>query len=300
MRIKVLGVAFALALTASACRQDQPVSLPSPTRTPSQSPSPSSSPDDTFTLEGSVVNAWGTSAMSAGQGPSPDASSAASGSASPAGSGAAGASPGQQDTAGASNAGSGALTVNLSSYFSETECRYNPGDLLVVRFTPATAFQLADLTNDASFPQNLEGVRLTVSGQVAQEPGSCLPVADNITLLEGSSPAASPQPTQTAGRPRARTTRTTKSTPSPTPSSGATGNSALPGGSSTGLPSSTGLAKGDHMPASGNQDDANLVPPLDENSGGTHNNRDTTNRDNGQNSDTGESGNDADNGAGGT
>lgn len=205
------------ALLGSACRQDDPVTtLPTPTQTPSVSPSPSLLED--FVLEGQVVEAWAAFGGDVVGGESSASSNSNSLRASPAAAGddaAAGgsASPGVSPAA-AEDAASGTVTVKLTSYFSESGCAFDVDDVVVIRFTPRTTVEPAELGDDSDFPANLENAKVTISGNLLNPGADCLPVADSITLLEGATSTASPK--SISGSRRSAAARTTRRTPTPT------------------------------------------------------------------------------------
>lgn len=286
-----LPFALTLILLGSACRQEEPVAT-APTPNVTVSPLPSPTPLQDFVLEGEVQEVWTAASASA------DGASASS-VASPAASPTAGATPtpggaaASPDAAGSlDKEASGAIAVELASYFSETGCAFKAGDLVVIRINPQTTVEPAELSADTAFPENLENARVTVNGNLLEPGPNCLPVAESLTVLEGAE-ASQAQTSGGAVRPRTRA-RQVRRTPSPTPArNGASGTAADPGGNSTGT-SDIGVDLGEDLPENENP------PSTDEESTENSNDEDTT--DNGDTTDEDDSGSDqtAEDGAGGS
>lgn len=238
MRRTVLWLALSLSLLGSACGENDQAATTTatPTPTPTSSPSPAAEPVHDFVLEGNIVEAWvaansenGNPSASPAATPTGSSTDDSSPTASPAGQGGAG-----TDTSapGGGNLSSGALAVNLTSYFAETGCIFKASDVVVVRLTPQTTMDPPELVTDSKFPANLERLRVTISGVLLNPGPTCLPVAQSVTLLEGGATATPGSATPRRARPRARASR---ATPSPTPGqSGPTGTIADPGGSVVG------------------------------------------------------------------
>lgn len=103
----------------------------------------------------------------------------------------------------------GSLAVKVRSYSAGgSPCRFVENDVLVVAFTSGTDFQPTEVTDNTTFPNNLQGSIVQITGRVEEEEGHCLLIADTVRVgQEESSPSTTRSPTR--GR--------TSPTPSPSP-----------------------------------------------------------------------------------
>ena len=183
----------------------------------SASPSPTEAPEQTFELEGTVVEASGSASVTGTETqtttrtttPSPTGKSTSSPSPTT--------TTQTTTTTEISKGAPGSIAVKLLSYTSEVSgCSFKQGDTLVVAFTSTTSFDPAVLTDDKSFPNNLKSKALKISGVIiATDDGDCLLVAKSITV---ESPPATPTGKATTGRTASPSpTRTTSPSPTGTP-----------------------------------------------------------------------------------
>jgi hypothetical protein len=133
------------------------------------------------------------------------------------------------------NAAPGSLALRLTSYTgTATQCLFNQGDTVVVVFTRQTTFDPADVTANKTFPNNLKGAQLSVSGPVLGLDKCILEAsAVNVTVPPSPSPTAkkstksptptkkatpTPSPIPTTASPAASPSPSPASSPSPSPS----------------------------------------------------------------------------------
>lgn len=197
---------------AAACERPGPVS---PGPSPKQS-SPAPNVEATFDLEGVVQEASGSASFKEVATPSPTASatrrSTPSVSVSPEASPSP--SPETSSTILIERGAPGSLAIKVQRYSAAgSPCRFVENDVLVVAFTSGTDFQPSKVTDEKTFPNNLQGTNVQITGRVEEKDRECLLIATTVRVGQtASSPAASRSPART------RTSPTPSKPPSAQPS----------------------------------------------------------------------------------
>lgn len=170
-----------------------------------EDPSPNEPKEVTFELQGVVVEASGSAAVTGTRQETTPTPVTPTSTSSPETT----TSPTQVTTAIIERAAPGSIALKLASFDAgESPCAFQENDVLVVSYTRSTTFEPQDLTEVRGFPNNLQGLTLNISGQVLGE--ECLLLARAVTVqeegAEDTESSTTPTPTTTARR-----------TPTPTP-----------------------------------------------------------------------------------
>jgi hypothetical protein len=158
----------------------------------------------TFELEGSVVEASGSASVSTTTAATPTTTASPTPTTTP--------TPIAKTTTTVVNAAPGSIALKLTAFStSGGPCDFKDDDVVVLAFTRNTSFKPEDITKDKTFPNNLQGGRLRVSGTVAGPRGDdCLLVADVVEVT-----VAAPSPSKSAAKTPSPTPTSRRATPSP-------------------------------------------------------------------------------------
>lgn len=208
----IFSMLLVLVVLGAACERPGPQS---PGPSPKQS-SPSPTAEATFDLEGVVQEASGSASFEQSATPSPAVSPTRRSTQSPSPTSELSPSPTVESTPTVviERGAPGSLAIKIQRYSAGgSPCRFVENDVLVVAFTSGTDFQPSEVRDERTFPNNLKGTNVQITGRVEEEDRQCLLIATAVRVGQtDSSPAASRSPV------RGRTSPTPSRAPSPSPS----------------------------------------------------------------------------------
>ncbi|HVF11953.1 MAG TPA: hypothetical protein VNA87_02595, partial [Actinomycetota bacterium] len=107
------------------------------------------------------------------------------------------------------------MAIKIQRYSAGgSPCRFVENDVVVVAFTSGTDFQPSEVTDAKTFPDNLKGTNLQITGRVEEKDRECLLIATTVRVGQT---AASPAASRSPARPRTSSTPSNPASAPPSP-----------------------------------------------------------------------------------